>query len=87
MNFRSKGSLDTGKVAKKKSTLKASGSFDDGQGGGSKSKSPNMRRAASPMLGRKSPMPDKKMIKTPSMLKYVCIEIRFRIKSKILNHI
>ena len=62
-------------MVKKKKTLKKGDSFDDldmSTGGSSlKPKTPNLRRANSPMLGRKSPMVDRKTAKTPALLKYV----------------
>ncbi len=87
--FRSKGTLDTGKVAKKvgKKGLKRSDSLEDPPGGGLKpSKTPtNMRRAASPMIGRKTPMLDRKPAKTPAIIKYDFITIKIGFKLLCLN--
>ena len=69
-------------MQKKKKTLQKGDSLEENDlssGGSSlKPKTPNMRRAASPMLGRKTPMLDRKKTanaKTPALLKYVYIHL------------
>ena len=61
--------MDTGNVKKKKGRKKDD--EDDGFDGGLKvKKSPASRRAASPMLGRKTPQVDRKQgSKTPAAIK------------------
>ena len=76
-------------MQKKKKTLHKGDSLEEndlssgGTGLSLKPKTPNLRRAASPMLGRKTPMVDRKTpmsdrkqpAKTPALLKYVYIHL------------